>query len=100
MFQYSFSKSKSYFCILLIVSYFRRKVSVPARGTKRLCILLIISNLQSLCFLHPPDLVTFGHLEYHAPAFSEQYNHLKSFQCRECESSLSMMHLRSHHTGS
>ena len=35
MFQYSFSKSKSYFCTLLIVSYLHRTVSVPARGTEK-----------------------------------------------------------------
>ena len=35
MFQYSFSKTKTRNYILLAISYFRRIVSVPARGTEK-----------------------------------------------------------------
>ena len=51
MFQYSFSKSKSLYCTLLIVSYFRRKVSVPARGTS-VTNLISISYTLFVVFLH------------------------------------------------
>jgi hypothetical protein len=64
---------------------FHRTYVRPARGTTRLCKLLIFKHFTKTCFLYPQNLVAFGHFFFLAeePGDRKTGIYLRPFSCEK-----------------